>query len=151
MDVIDGSPCIQIYAHPALSSVASPWTPPQKIGAAYQCRSSRVCPDIVLYQDFDQHMSSTWPEYVLVQFMSSICPPNQTFVLIKSRLCPHSPTFVLFLSSHQALINWKPLGQILVKFWKCLHFNLPSRNSASGQKLDNVCTCRSPPTESKYG
>ena len=57
---------------------------PRILGAGCQCGSSRVCPDFVLCPDFIKYMSSSCPDYVLVLFVTSVCPQNPIFVLIKS-------------------------------------------------------------------
>ena len=92
-------------------------TPKAIIGAGYQCGSSRFCPQNVLCQDYVLHMSSLCPYLVLVQFMTSICHQNPSFVLIKSSFCPCDPPFGLFLSGCWVKIDRKSKGQNLVKTW----------------------------------
>ena len=110
------------------------------MGAAYQCRSSRVWPDFVLYLEFVQHMTSLWPDHVLVLSVTSICLQNQTFDFIKSSICPAGLTYVLNLSSDSEQIGGRNGGQNLDKNWTSSFCHLPSSHPSSGQKLDNVWT-----------
>ena len=109
-------------------------------GAGWQCWSWRVCPDNVLCPAFVQHMLSIWPDYVLVQFLTWIYPPNPTYVLTKSSIYPWHPTFVLSLSSDLVQIHQNIWRQYLVKNWTWQFLHLPSSCPAPGHKLDIIWT-----------
>ena len=68
------------------------------LGAGWQCGYPNFCPTFVLHQEFVQHISSLYPEYVLVLFLPSFWLENPIFVLSKSSICLPGLTNVLPLS-----------------------------------------------------